>query len=207
MAERSRPPLPSAVQPPPPPGAPRRGTAAAAATNGTGAASTSRNLFKGHFTRRPTTAAAGNGAGVGAMASATGAAGGGGGGVAAGSAMSRSRTGSTTTTSSGSANSAETVRLPLSESVVGIDHGAIISEPLEIVVRDKHGEIEMGELPMLVLDDADEGFMHDQEETKSACFTSLFISTSPIFAFLFPFRSSRSDFCHERRLHFGSVWT
>lgn len=41
------------------------------------------------------------------------------------------------------------------------------NESNDIVVRDRNGEIEIGELPMAgMLDEADEGVMHDQEESK-----------------------------------------
>ncbi|KAF6837211.1 upf0220 domain protein [Colletotrichum musicola] len=38
--------------------------------------------------------------------------------------------------------------------------------PVEIVVRDEHGEIELGELPTLVFDEADEAALDDREESK-----------------------------------------
>ncbi|KAH7363103.1 hypothetical protein B0T11DRAFT_91086 [Plectosphaerella cucumerina] len=41
------------------------------------------------------------------------------------------------------------------------------SESGDVVVRDRNGDIVIGELPMAgVLDDGDEGVMHDQEESK-----------------------------------------
>ncbi|EEY14044.1 predicted protein [Verticillium alfalfae VaMs.102] len=62
----------------------------------------------------------------------------------------------TGTATSSSNGSAETLRLP------DVD---IHSDSTELVVRDKHGEIEIGDLPMGVLDDGEEG-MHDIEESK-----------------------------------------
>ncbi|CRK39839.1 hypothetical protein BN1723_015579 [Verticillium longisporum] len=62
----------------------------------------------------------------------------------------------TGTATSSSNGSAETLRLP------DVD---IHSDLTELVVRDKHGEIEIGDLPMGVLDDGEEG-MHDVEESK-----------------------------------------
>lgn len=77
--------------------------------------------------------------------------------------------------SSSSNNSAETLRLP----DVGIHSDG--ASP-ELVARDAHGEIEiLGNLPAPgVLDDDDEGVMHDQEERKSEFSIFTFI----LFSFL-----------------------
>ncbi|KAM0324067.1 hypothetical protein ACHAQA_008256 [Verticillium albo-atrum] len=62
----------------------------------------------------------------------------------------------TGTVTSSSNASTETLRLP------DVD---IHSDATELVVRDKHGEIEIGDLPMGALDDGDDG-VHDLEESK-----------------------------------------
>ncbi|KAL3304461.1 upf0220 domain protein [Colletotrichum asianum] len=95
-----------------------------------------RNLFQG-LTRRPTGTTAANANAPTGMASAA------------------------PTSSSG--NSAETLRLDVD---VLSDGSAAPQGPLEIVVRDEHGEIELGELPTLVFDEADEAALDDREESK-----------------------------------------
>ncbi|ROT39168.1 hypothetical protein SODALDRAFT_153537 [Sodiomyces alkalinus F11] len=67
--------------------------------------------------------------------------------------------------SSSSNNSAETLRLP------NMDIHSDDASP-ELVVRNTHGEIEIfGDLPISgMLDDGDEGVLHDQEEPKSEFF-------------------------------------
>ncbi|KAF9881154.1 hypothetical protein CkaCkLH20_01304 [Colletotrichum karsti] len=101
-----------------------------------------RNLFQG-LTRRPT-----GPTGAPATTTATGASTG---GMASAAAP------------SSSGNSAETLRLDVD---VLSDGGATPQGPLEIVVRDEHGEIELGELPTLVFDEADEAALDDREESK-----------------------------------------
>ncbi|KAJ0167546.1 hypothetical protein CTA2_1975 [Colletotrichum tanaceti] len=143
-------------QAPPPPGAPRR--------------QVRRNLFQG-LTRRPTGptgapvvatpgAAATLGGGVGVSVSAAAAA------VASGNGM---VTGVVGGSSSGGA-SAETLRLDvdvLSDAGPPTGAAAAAAGPLEIVVRDEHGEVELGELPTLVFDEADEvAAMDDREESN-----------------------------------------
>ncbi|GKT40700.1 uncharacterized protein ColSpa_00881 [Colletotrichum spaethianum] len=123
----------------PPPGAPRR--------------QVRRNLFQG-LTRRPTGP---TGAPVAATTStAAAAAAVAGNGVAAAGAPGGSSSGA----------SAETLRLDVD---VLSDGGppAVAAEPAEIVVRDEHGEVELGELPTLVFDEADEvAAMDDREESN-----------------------------------------
>ncbi|KAK6219852.1 upf0220 domain protein [Colletotrichum tabaci] len=143
-------------QAPPPPGAPRR--------------QVRRNLFQG-LTRRPTgptgapvasssSAAAALGGGVGVSVSAAAAAVAGGNGMVTG-AVSGSSSGGT---------SAETLRLDvdvLSDAGPPTGVAAAAAGPLEIVVRDEHGEVELGELPTLVFDEADEvAAMDDREESN-----------------------------------------
>ncbi|KAK2021036.1 hypothetical protein LX32DRAFT_733691 [Colletotrichum zoysiae] len=122
----------------PPPGAPRR--------------QVRRNLFQG-LTRRPTgptgasaaatmTSAVGPGGIVSAAVAAAGGGGGGGGGSSSGA-------------------SAETLRLDVD--VLSDGGGA----PAEIVVRDEHGEVELGELPTLVFDEADEAAAADDREESN----------------------------------------
>ncbi|KAL0943906.1 upf0220 domain protein [Colletotrichum truncatum] len=100
-----------------------------------------RNLFQG-LTRRPTGTTAAN------ATTATGA-----GGMAV--------AGASGVTSPG--NGAETLRLDVD---VLSDGGAATPQLTEIVVRDEHGEIELGELPTLVFDDVDEAALDDREESK-----------------------------------------
>lgn len=65
---------------------------------------------------------------------------------------------------SSSGTSAETLRLDVDV----LSDGGPPPGPAEIVVRDEHGEIELGELPTLVFDEADEAAaMDDREESKS----------------------------------------
>ncbi|KAK2060877.1 hypothetical protein LY76DRAFT_568109 [Colletotrichum caudatum] len=131
----------------PPPGAPRR--------------QVRRNLFQG-LTRRPTgptgasaaattTSAVGPGSIVSAAVAAVG---GGGGGNGMAVAM-----GGGGGSSSGA--SAETLRLDVD--VLSDGGGA----PVEIVVRDEHGEVELGELPTLVFDEADEAAAADDREESN----------------------------------------
>ncbi|KAK2775627.1 upf0220 domain protein [Colletotrichum kahawae] len=95
-----------------------------------------RNLFQG-LTRRPTGTTAANSNAPPGMAS--------------------------TAPTSSSGNSAETLRLDVD---VLSDGSAAPQGPVEIVVRDEHGEIELGELPTLVFDEADEAALDDREESK-----------------------------------------
>ncbi|KAK1688068.1 hypothetical protein BDP55DRAFT_76424 [Colletotrichum godetiae] len=137
----------------PPPGAPRRAVR--------------RNLFQG-LTRRatgttttttgqtmPSTAGgAGGVASVSASAGATMGTGGGGPGNGVG--------GSST---AGNGHAGETLRLDVDVLSDGGPPSAM--GPVEIVMRDEHGEIELGELPTLVFDEADEAAaMDDREESK-----------------------------------------
>lgn len=48
--------------------------------------------------------------------------------------------------------------------------------PVEIVVRDEHGEIELGELPTLVFDEADEAALDDRDESKSKFIRLMFFA-------------------------------
>ncbi|OLN84886.1 cytokinesis protein 3 [Colletotrichum chlorophyti] len=124
-----------------PPGAPRRAVR--------------RNLFQG-LSRRPTGP---TGAPVSTMTSV--AVGGGGGGAAAAAA------GGATMVAGGpaSSNSAETLRLDVD--VLSDGGPPPPAAAAEIVVRDEHGEIELGELPALVFDEADDAAaMDDREESK-----------------------------------------
>ncbi|KAK2004537.1 hypothetical protein LX36DRAFT_744762 [Colletotrichum falcatum] len=107
-----------------------------------------RNLFQG-LTRRPTgptgapaAAATSSAGGAGGIASAAVAMAGGGGG-------------------SSSGGSAETMRLDVD--VLSDGGGA----PVEIVVRDEHGEVELGELPTLVFDEIDEAAATDDREESN----------------------------------------
>lgn len=58
-----------------------------------------------------------------------------------------------------SSNSAETLRLDVD----------VLSDTSEIVVRDKHGEIELGDPPTPVLEDEDEVPIDDRQESESEC--------------------------------------
>ncbi|KAK2048811.1 hypothetical protein LZ31DRAFT_628047 [Colletotrichum somersetense] len=107
-----------------------------------------RNLFQG-LTRRPTgptgasaAATTTSAVGPGGIVSAAVAAAGGGGGSSSGA-------------------SAETLRLDVD---VLSDGGGT---PAEIVVRDEHGEVELGELPPLVFDEADEAAAADDREESN----------------------------------------
>lgn len=43
------------------------------------------------------------------------------------------------------------------------------TEALDIVVRDQHGEIELGDPPSLIFDDLDDVVLDDGQETESMC--------------------------------------
>lgn len=74
-------------------------------------------------------------------------------------------------------SSAEAIRMAAAE-----------NEDSDFIVRDRNGDIEIGELPMAgVLDEGDEGVMHDQEESKRM------------------FRRSASRPEGIRRLHLGGL--
>ncbi len=57
-----------------------------------------------------------------------------------------------------SSNSTETLRLDVD----------VLSDTSEIVVRDKHGEIELGDPPTPVLEDEDEMPLDDRQESESS---------------------------------------
>ncbi|KZL83684.1 upf0220 domain protein, partial [Colletotrichum incanum] len=130
----------------PPPGAPRR--------------QVRRNLFQG-LTRRPTGP-------TGAPVAATTSTAGGVGGVSVAAAAAVAGNGMVAGVPGGSSSgtSAETLRLDID---VLSDGGppAVAAEPAEIVVRDEHGEVELGELPALVFDEADEAAAIDDREESN----------------------------------------
>ncbi|KAK1978765.1 hypothetical protein LZ30DRAFT_783919 [Colletotrichum cereale] len=137
-------------QAPPPPGAPRR--------------QVRRNLFQG-LTRRPT-----GPTGASAAATTTMSAGGAGGIISAavaghghGNGMAVARVG-VGAAGGGSSSGASVETLRLDVDVLSDGGGA----PAEIVVRDEHGEVELGELPTLVFDEADEAAAaaDDREENN-----------------------------------------
>ncbi|EFQ27904.1 uncharacterized protein GLRG_03048 [Colletotrichum graminicola M1.001] len=126
----------------PPPGAPRR--------------QVRRNLFQG-LTRRPTGP-------TGASAAATTTSAGGAGGiVSAAAAGAGSGNGMAVATGGGSSSGASAETLRLDVDVLSDGGGA----PVEIVVRDEHGEVELGELPTLVFDEADEVAATDDREESN----------------------------------------
>ncbi|OHE95414.1 hypothetical protein CORC01_09286 [Colletotrichum orchidophilum] len=137
-----------ASRPVPPPGAPRRAVR--------------RNLFQG-LTRRATGTtgqpiASTAVAGVGSLSAAAATIGTGGSGAGGGSSAGGGGGG-------GVGNAGETLRLDIDVLSDGGPPSAM--GPAEIVVRDEHGEIELGELPTLVFDEADEAAaMDDREESK-----------------------------------------
>ncbi|KAK2019538.1 hypothetical protein LZ32DRAFT_686612 [Colletotrichum eremochloae] len=123
----------------PPPGAPRR--------------QVRRNLFQG-LTRRPTGP-------MGASVASTMSTGGAGGIVSAAVTVAGSSGNGMAGAGSSSGASAETLRLDVD--VLSDGGGA----PAEIVVRDEHGEVELGELPTLVFDEADEAAATDDREESN----------------------------------------
>ncbi|KAK1599710.1 uncharacterized protein LY79DRAFT_148044 [Colletotrichum navitas] len=126
----------------PPPGAPRR--------------QVRRNLFQG-LTRRPTGP-------TGASAAATTTSSGGAGGiVSAAVAAAGSGNGMAVAAGGGSSSGASAETLRLDVDVLSDGGGA----PVEIVVRDEHGEVELGELPTLVFDEADEAAATDDREESN----------------------------------------
>ncbi|KAK1730292.1 hypothetical protein CaCOL14_004138 [Colletotrichum acutatum] len=145
---------------PPPPGAPRRAVR--------------RNLFQG-LTRRATgttttgttgqpmasTAGAGSVSTTAAAAAAAAAATMGGVGPGGSSSTGAAGHGN----GNGHVGGGETLRLEVDVLSDGGPPSAM--GPAEIVVRDEHGEIEIGDLPTLVFDEADEAAaMDDREESK-----------------------------------------
>ncbi|KXH48737.1 hypothetical protein CSIM01_10034 [Colletotrichum simmondsii] len=140
---------------PPPPGAPRRAVR--------------RNLFQG-LTRRATGATTTGTTGqpmastVGAgSVSTTATAAATMGGVGPGGSSSTAA--ATHSNGNGHVGGGETLRLDVDVLSDGGPPSAM--GPAEIVVRDEHGEIELGDLPTLVFDEADEAAaMDDREESK-----------------------------------------
>jgi hypothetical protein len=64
-----------------------------------------------------------------------------------------------------SSNSTETLRLDID----------VLSDTSEIVVRDKHGEVELGDLPTPVFDEPDDATMEEKQENESESFTSVYL--------------------------------